>query len=103
MAFVHAGPWTIPRFGGLEWTPDGRHILFSRAPVAGGSSTAADIALWRVSVDGSKPEKILVTGGYVIPTVHPDGGRIAFGVRQDGDVLETWVMQNFLPPLGATR
>ena len=39
--------------------------------------------------------------GLVFPSVRPDGRRLAFTAGNPS--FETWVMQNFLPPLKAVR
>ncbi len=85
----------------LAWAPDGRHLLFgTHAESDNGPSRT--IELWRISVDGGRPEKL----GIAMPTlrnlrVHPDGKQIAFdaGYRR----IEIWAMENFLPARQANR
>jgi tricorn protease-like protein len=65
---------SVPKggFSGVEWTRDDSHLLVSTAskPVAG---------LWRVSLEGGKPERLPIAldrqGGI---RLHPDGRRVAF-------------------------
>ena len=56
--------------------------------------------LWRFSIDGGAPHRLLVMGGMTEVRVNPDGRRIAFSVGQG--FSELWVMENFLP-VPATR
>ncbi len=68
------------------WTPDGKHLLFSKRTRE----------IWRVNVETGEQQRI----GSKIPglfraTMHPDGKRIAFTTFQKSS--ELWVMENFLP------
>jgi Tol biopolymer transport system component len=76
---------------GITWTPDGHYLIFGRT-----SESGEKIDLWRISVEGGDPEKLgsLMSGVHEL-SVHPDGKRIAFSVRQGKE--ELWVMENFLP------
>jgi dipeptidyl aminopeptidase/acylaminoacyl peptidase len=60
---------------GGEWSPDGKWIVFAATTernAAAYAETAMD--LYRVSVDGSEPERIAHTaGGYADPQFSPDG------------------------------
>ena len=80
----------------LAWTADGRFILVSQHDRA----DARNWELWRVPVEGGKPEKmgLEMRWGIAPITVHPDGRQIAFGSKQTADTAsEVWVMENFLP------
>ena len=81
---------------GLAWTRGDRDLLFARGHWG-------DMALWRVSSQGGKPEKLDFATPFIQSlAVHPDGRRIAFaaGYPQKSDV---WVMKNFLPTLTSAR
>jgi len=89
------------RVGGIAWTPDSRHVLFS----FGGFPK---LELWRAPLDGGEPHRVgiemnsLARNGI---SVHPDGRRIAFHAtdkpgRWGG---ELWVMENFLPEMRAAK
>ena len=87
----------IPGFSPLAWSPDGLQVLFTK-----GSSDPQDwrFELWRVPVDGAKPQKVpvqLATHALYDVRVHPDGQRIALSAGQRTDA-GVWVMENFLTP-----
>ncbi len=68
------------------WTPDGKHLLFSKRTGE----------LWRINIETGKQERI----GPEIPglfgaTMNPDGKRFAFTTFDPSS--ELWVMENFLP------
>ena len=86
----------IPGFTPLEWTPDGRQVLFTK-----GGSDPQDLKfeLWRVAAEGGKAQKVeLAMDGLRDVRIHPDGHRIAFSAGQPTNA-EVWVMENFLPAL----
>jgi len=57
---------------GLTWTQDGRAIVFS-------SNHSGVAALWRVPLDGGKPERVADTGeNATFPAIPPQGGRLAY-------------------------
>ena len=89
-------------FTPLEWTADGKHILFSRAQSA---KDGQRLSLWRISADGGEPQELgLVMANFENISIHPDGVHLAFSslgsTRKSPSV---WVMENFLPPLNAVR
>ncbi len=57
---------------GLDWTPDGRHIIYS-------SNRGGDFGLWKVAASGGRPE-LLASGitGADNPAVSSNGDRLAF-------------------------
>ena len=95
-------PNDIVEEDGIEWTPDGRHVLVVRNPNA---KSGTQGGLWRVPTDRGEPQELLAMEGLrvPIPNIHPDGRRIAFTAGNRLGTEEVWVMQNFLPPLKAIR
>ncbi len=90
-------PGYLPRFERWDWTPDGRYLVYAK-----GNPQDQKSELWRIAVDGGKPQKLdLVVEGLRSVRMHPDGQRIAFGVGKSSQ--ELWVMENFLPALKAGR
>jgi Tol biopolymer transport system component len=86
---------------GIEWAPDGRHLLFTKGP-GGFIIPGFTEELWRISVDGGEPQKVgLATQDRGTLAIHPDGRQIAF--TAGGPKREVWVMENLLPPLKAAR
>lgn len=84
------------------WTPDGRYILFG----APNPADLPDWVLWRVPVEGGKPEKIGLQKrwGMWDLTVRPDGRQLAFASRGGpSDESELWVLENFLPPAEGSK
>jgi hypothetical protein len=66
---------------GVDWTADGRAVVFSE----GGW-------LWRQPVDGDKAEQLTDGPGYDYqPDVSPDGMRVVF-VRETAEALELWLL-----------
>ncbi len=74
---------------GCSWAPDSRRGLCIKSQ----EDNATE--LWRFSIDGSPPQRLLVMDGMTEIRVHPDGRRIAFSVGKG--VSELWVTENFLP------
>ena len=75
--------------GSFTWAPDSRHGLCIR------SREGRPTELWRFSIDGSPPRRLLVLDGMSEVRINPDGRRIAFSVGKG--IAELWVMENFLP------
>jgi Tol biopolymer transport system component len=77
------------RYNTLNWTPDGRFLMFVRD----------DGRLWRVPASGGEPQEMDVSMKARIkaPSIHPDGTRIVFGTAE-ADSNEYWALENFLPP-----
>ena len=57
---------------GLDWTPDGREIVFS-------SVRTEPRSLWRVAVSGGTPERLAVGGENILhPSISRQGHRLAY-------------------------
>lgn len=84
-------------FGFIEWTADGKYILFPRVHPA---KEKPQFALWRIAVDGGEPQELnLVMANFENLSVHPDGERLS--LSSPGFTMKSpavWVMENFLPP-----
>jgi len=83
----------------LDWTPDGRVL------VKGNLDDSPESGLWRIPLDGGKPQKVGSAGnnlGMFGASIRPDGREIAYttGIISMGEV---WVMENFLTPSEGTR
>jgi len=75
----------------LDWTPDGRSIIFSK------KNDGKGWGLWRISVNGGEPRSLGISTGYIdVFCVHPDGKKLAFSTGSN-EGPELWVMENFLP------
>lgn len=83
---THEDLWTMKRVGAPQPSPDGRMIVF---PVTEGAYDAKEQVsdLWLAPVDGGvAPRKLTQTKGIeTSPRWSPDGTRIAFSARRDGD------------------
>ena len=79
-------------FGTVEWTPDGRNVLFIRQTSSGGPERE----LWMIPAVGGSPRKLELKADKLRElSVHPDGRQIAFTAGKLRS--EIWVMENFLP------
>lgn len=84
-----AQPHSIPGFGGINWTPDGRHLFFVRA--SGPLQETRE--LWRVAVDGGSPEPTgLAARALRDSRLHPDGRQIAYTAGEGSS--EVWVLEH---------
>ena len=86
----------------IAWMPDGRQLLFGKRI---GSGERQKFELWRISGEGGESQSLGI--GMEDRTlfglsVHPDGRRIAFTAEHPFH-SELWVLENFLPPLKASR
>lgn len=78
------------------WSPDGAYIIFSAPDL----SDMRIWNVWRIAVEGGKPEKIGLEGSWGIfnLTITPDGRKLAFASRGGASTdSELWVLENFLP------
>jgi Tol biopolymer transport system component len=83
---ITSGVWDI---GSLDWTADGREILFS------GSAGSGNSSLWRIGRDGGQPTRFPApTMVSAQPSVARQSGRMIYVTRQ----IETKI---FKMPLGA--
>jgi Tol biopolymer transport system component len=88
--------------GEMEWTPDGRGILFGRER-QGTASQQQITELWHIPAEGGKPEKTeLAMEGLRDLRFDHDGQRIAFSAST-GLGSEVWVLENVLPVERASR
>jgi Tol biopolymer transport system component len=91
-------------FGVAAWAPDSRSVLVARFSPASGQGEA-----WLVSLDGESrkldlgldPQTSQQLRGQL--RVHPDGRRVAFEISGPRKPVEIWVLENFLPPLRASK
>jgi len=91
-------PDIIRGAGGINWTKDGRFVLYVRASEK--PNTPGE--LWRVSIDGGAPEKLGLSMQNLRDTrLHPDGRQIAFTAGEGSD--EVWVLENLLPRERSSR
>jgi len=72
--------------GPLEFTPDGRFIVYSANRSATTSLDPVNSDIWRVSVDGGAPVALTTrTGPDEEPAISPDGRRIAYVGYDDAE------------------
>jgi Tol biopolymer transport system component len=85
-----------PYLPSIEWTADGRYILFPRLHA---TKDKQQFALWRIPAQGGRPEELgLVMAEFEDLSAHPDGQHLA--LFSSGFVWKSatiWVMENFLP------
>jgi Tol biopolymer transport system component len=83
-------------FAPIEWTADGKHILFPRLH---STKDKQQFALWRIAAEGGEPQELnLVMAPFQELSAHPDGQHLAFDSPGSAQKSATiWVMENFLP------
>jgi Tol biopolymer transport system component len=91
-----------PFFTPLEWTADGKHILFAKRQI---EKDGPQSSLWRVSADGGEPQELgLGMHNFENLSAHPDGVHLAFSsLGSTMKMPSVWVMENFLPPLKVAK
>lgn len=90
-------PGQLAGLFGIDWTPDGKHLLFAM-PVEAGSR---NMELWRVPVGLSEAKPLGLGPGneFIIgPRFHPDGRHVVFVAGRKR--WEAWTLKNFLPLKG---
>ena len=96
-----AAPVPEPFPSKVVWTPDGKHIIFSRGFQG----------IFRVDVAGSElrlipenaPLGTAASPGYALPALSPDGIRLAFVARPSGLAQSATIMVSALDGTGARR
>jgi Tol biopolymer transport system component len=71
--------------GGVLWTADGRHLVYSRARLDGSAS------VWAISPEGGEPRLLFEDTSVWDLRLHPDGRRFAF--TRDRERGEVWVLE----------
>jgi Tol biopolymer transport system component len=89
-------------FCSIEWTADGRYLLFPRLHPA---KDEQQFALWRIAAEGGEPQELnLVMAYFEDLSAHPDGQHLAFDSPGFTRKFPTvWVMENFLSTLKAPQ
>lgn len=85
-AIAHEDLWLMKRVGAPVVSPDGRHAVFAvTEPAYDAKDQVSD--LWVVPVDGSAPPRKLTQtrGGESGAEWSPDGTKLVFSARRDGD------------------
>jgi Tol biopolymer transport system component len=81
-------PGNALNFPFIQWTPDGRFIVFGK-----------DGEVWVTPVSGGQARKVdLVAAPVLDLRIHPDNRRIVFTTRIEKK-SEVWAMENFLPTI----
>src|SRR5712692_4909979 len=83
----------------LDWTPDGRHLIFGKQQGAGEKRR---FGFFRIAAQGGEREDLgLAMDGVTLYglSVHPDGQHIAFSTGKSSydDAFEVWKLKDFLP------
>lgn len=77
---------------GIAWEPDSQHLLIVKAT----GQASPNRELCRIATASGQLKSLgIAMDGLELPTVHPDGRRIAFSAGSPK--LEVWAMENFLP------
>jgi Tol biopolymer transport system component len=85
-----------PLFNVLEWTPDGKHLIFARGQSSG-------TQLWKLPAEGGQPERFtaLPISSVVNVRFNVDGRQISFNAG--GGKTDIWEMDGFLPAISAKK
>jgi Tol biopolymer transport system component len=89
-------------FASIEWTADGKYILFPRMHPTKDNPA---FAMWRIAAEGGEPQELnLVMAYFENLSVHPDGVHLA--LSSSGFMMKlpsVWVMENFLLRAGSSK
>lgn len=93
--------------GVLMWTPDSRSIFVYSIK----DKSTGDREVWRVTIDGTEPQKLGLNVNFLGPLgnsdqqlhAHPDGKRVAFAAAEPAKPEEVWALENFLSNLSARK
>jgi Tol biopolymer transport system component len=88
-----ARPGDMVGFRGIDWTPDGKHLIFDMPATPGGQN----VDLWRVPIAGGEAKPLgLGPGNEMIagPRLHPDGRRLSFVAATKR--WEAWSLSNVM-------
>jgi Tol biopolymer transport system component len=90
---IYRGPVLMNGSSFLEITPDGRYVV--------AASFAAPVGVWRFSMDGGEPVKLLEGEAPRSFRLSPDGRRIAYWEWPDPDgATELWVIEGLTSSRG---
>jgi len=87
----------LPKPFQLNWTPDGKMLLFGTIKVEKNQPSSSHFELWGIPFPGGTPGRILESREILNwISYHPESRRFAFtnGPEQE---YEIWVLENFLP------
>ena len=85
----------------LDWTPDGRFILFTQMTTEKDGKNTRD-HIWMISAQGGEPRETGISSDSIRHLrVSPDGRHIAFTSGKRGK--EVWSIENFLPKTGSAK
>jgi len=78
---------------GVDWSPDGSHLVFSSQDDVPGHLTLGTHDLWTIRADGTELTR-LTTDGLSTGATWSSDGRIRFIRDPEGADLEYWVMDS---------
>lgn len=85
----------------LDWTPDGRFILFTQMAAEKDGKNTKD-HIWMISAQGGEPRETGISSDSIRHLrVSPDGRHIAYTSGKRGK--EVWAIEKFLPKTGNAK